>query len=66
MPNVNKCKKYHENGKLSGETNYSYGEKHGIETWYHVNGQLKSEQTFVYGVPKNDMVRWRSDGSIIY
>jgi len=59
-------KKYFSNQVLMGEINYSHGKKHGVEKWYHENGTLKSEQTFIHGVPQDDMVRWRSDGSIIY
>tara|TARA_Y100000590_G_C15640108_1_gene984625 strand:+ start:214 stop:675 length:462 start_codon:yes stop_codon:yes gene_type:complete len=59
-------KKYFSHQVLMGEINYSHGEKHGVETWYHENGTLKSEQTFIHGIPQDDMVRWRSDGSIIY
>ena len=59
-------KKYYSNKNILYVAYYSHGKKHGKEKWYHENGQLKSEQSFNYGISQEDMIRWNSDGSIIY
>ena len=59
-------KKYHAKQNIMYETHYFHGQKHGKEKWYYDNGQIKSEQTFRYGESIDDIIRWQSDGSIIY
>ena len=58
--------KYYPNENILFETHYFHGQKHGEETWYYENGKVKSEQSFYYGEPSSVIIRWRSDGSIIY
>ena len=37
-----------------------------IEKWFYENGQVKSEQKFNNGKPESEMIRWRSDGTLVY
>ena len=57
---------FHPNGSLMHAVQYEYGKKHGYETWYFENGQLKSEQKFKYGEVETEIIRWHSDGTILY
>ena len=59
-------KKYYPNENTLFEVHYFHGQKHGEEIWYYENGKVKSEQSFHYGVPSNTIIRWHTDGSIIY
>ena len=59
-------KTFHANEKLKYETNYFHNQKHGYERWYYENGQLKSEQKFRYGIAETEIIRWNSDGTIVY
>ena len=59
-------KKYFVNQEIMYEVHYFHGQKHGKEKWYYENGQIKSEQTFNYGDSEYPILRWKSDGTIIY
>ena len=59
-------KTFHSNEKLKYETTYFHSQKHGYERWYYENGQLKSEQNFNYGKVETEIIRWNSDGTILY
>ena len=59
-------KTFHSNEKLKYETTYFHSQKHGYERWYYENGQLKSEQKFNYGKVITEIIRWNSDGTILY
>ena len=59
-------KTFHRNNNLNYETTYFHNQKHGYEKWYYENGQLKSEQKFNYGKAATEVIRWNSDGSILY
>ena len=54
------------NENLKYQTTYFHSQKHGYERWYYENGQLKSEQTFNYGETEKEIIRWNSDGTILY
>ena len=58
--------RYHPNGSLMYEVYYEYGKKHGVEKWYYDNGQEKSEHKFNHGKPESEIIRWGSDGTLIY
>ena len=57
---------FHPNEKLKYKTTYFHSQKHGYERWYYENGQLKSEKKFNYGKTETEIVRWNSDGTILY
>ena len=59
-------KTFHPNDTLKHETTYFHNQKHGYEKWYYENGQLKSEQKFNYGEAETEIIRWNSDGTILY
>ena len=61
-----KWRTFHPNEKLMHETTYFHSQKHGYERWYYENGQLKSEQKFSYGKAETEIIRWHSDGTILY
>ena len=58
-------KKYN-NTNLIYQVHYFHGQKHGKEIWYYDNGQIKSEELFHYGKSTEEIMRWNSNGSIIY
>ena len=55
---------YHENGKLSRETNYMNDNKHGITKHYYENGQLEFETKYSYGKVLYQK-SWDEDGNEI-
>ena len=59
-------KKYHENGKILYYVEYEFGKKNGKEQWYYNNGMIQSEQNFIYGEKDGNLIRWRSDGTLLY
>ena len=61
-----KWRTFHPNEQLMHETTYFHSQKHGYERWFYENGQLKSEQTFNYGKVETEIIRWNSDGTILY
>jgi len=59
-------KTFHPNGRLKYETTYFHSQKHGYEKWHYNNGQVKSEQNFNFGKAETEIIRWDSDGTILY
>jgi len=59
-------RKYHPNGSLMYEVHYEYGKKHGDEKWFYESGQVKSDQKFKYGKPESEIIRFQSDGTLVY
>ena len=59
-------KTFHPNGKLKYKTTYFHSQKHGYERWHYNNGQVKSEQKFNFGKAETEIIRWDSDGTILY
>ena len=59
-------RKYHPNGSLMYEVHYEYGKKHGDEKWFYESGQVKSDQKFKNGKPESEIIRFQSDGTLVY
>lgn len=58
--------RYHDNGQLAYTGDYFFGELHGSEKYYHHNGNIKSSQEFEFGVEVSELVRFDSNGKLIY
>ena len=58
--------RYHENGKLAYSGDYFFGDIHGNEKFYHQNGNIKSSQEFQFGVQVSELIRFNSNGELIY
>ena len=59
-------KRYYPNGNVMYEVQYVYGKKHGDEKWFYENKQIKSKQIFNNGELESEIMRWQSDGTLVY
>ena len=57
LPITGLFNKYHENGQLSFEGNYTNGELEGLCKSWHENGQLESEGNYTNGEGEG-LIKW--------
>jgi antitoxin component YwqK of YwqJK toxin-antitoxin module len=58
-------KSFYANGKVSRESGYADGVKHGKTIVYYSNGQLRSDDTMVYGTTDGHSKEYYPDGKLM-
>ena len=57
---------YYKDGKVLQITEYFHGHKNGLQRRYHQNGIVSSEVEYNMDEQVSEIIRWDSDGRLIY